>query len=96
MGIIRGAQLVVEISEQDCVGTSTVESEAELNLYEEQLQALRNRFGIRVGLCEFGTGHSSMLRATTLKPDVIKLSGCLLYTSPSPRDGLLSRMPSSA
>ena len=23
-------------------------------------------------------------------------SGCLLYTSPSPRDGLLSRMPSSA
>ena len=24
------------------------------------------------------------------------LNGCLLYTSPSPRDGLLSRMPSSA
>ena len=25
-----------------------------------------------------------------------RASGCLLYTSPSPRDGLLSRMPSSA
>ena len=25
-----------------------------------------------------------------------QMSGCLLYTSPSPRDGLLSRMPSSA
>ena len=25
-----------------------------------------------------------------------KLISCLLYTSPSPRDGLLSRMPSSA
>ena len=24
------------------------------------------------------------------------VAGCLLYTSPSPRDGLLSRMPSSA
>ena len=24
------------------------------------------------------------------------IRGCLLYTSPSPRDGLLSRMPSSA
>ena len=24
------------------------------------------------------------------------ISTCLLYTSPSPRDGLLSRMPSSA
>ena len=27
---------------------------------------------------------------------VIGPNGCLLYTSPSPRDGLLSRMPSSA
>ena len=26
----------------------------------------------------------------------VQLSICLLYTSPSPRDGLLSRMPSSA
>ena len=25
-----------------------------------------------------------------------QFSSCLLYTSPSPRDGLLSRMPSSA
>ena len=25
-----------------------------------------------------------------------RLKSCLLYTSPSPRDGLLSRMPSSA
>ena len=27
---------------------------------------------------------------------LIEAYGCLLYTSPSPRDGLLSRMPSSA
>ena len=27
---------------------------------------------------------------------VLALLACLLYTSPSPRDGLLSRMPSSA
>ena len=26
----------------------------------------------------------------------VRISTCLLYTSPSPRDGLLSRMPSSA
>ena len=30
------------------------------------------------------------------KIKVIKPETCLLYTSPSPRDGLLSRMPSSA
>ena len=27
---------------------------------------------------------------------LVSHDGCLLYTSPSPRDGLLSRMPSSA
>ena len=32
----------------------------------------------------------------TRRPDVARSSVCLLYTSPSPRDGLLSRMPSSA
>ena len=30
------------------------------------------------------------------RSDPIRLYRCLLYTSPSPRDGLLSRMPSSA
>ena len=35
----------------------------------------------------------------TTSENLIKIEGieaCLLYTSPSPRDGLLSRMPSSA
>ena len=45
------------------------------------------------------------LSSPALKPKVVKpkkgkgsysRKGCLLYTSPSPRDGLLSRMPSSA
>ena len=38
---------------------------------------------------------------TIIKPEIENYNGeiiktCLLYTSPSPRDGLLSRMPSSA
>ena len=32
----------------------------------------------------------------TLPRISFEINGCLLYTSPSPRDGLLSRMPSSA
>ena len=32
----------------------------------------------------------------SLDPERAKQYHCLLYTSPSPRDGLLSRMPSSA
>ena len=39
------------------------------------------------------------LKFITLWPTVFDMANakdCLLYTSPSPRDGLLSRMPSSA
>ena len=36
---------------------------------------------------ELRTAHHNLL---------LRIIGCLLYTSPSPRDGLLSRMPSSA
>ena len=32
----------------------------------------------------------------TIMEEVTSSKFCLLYTSPSPRDGLLSRMPSSA
>ena len=34
--------------------------------------------------------------ADQVEEDIIYLTGCLLYTSPSPRDATLSRMPSSA
>ena len=38
------------------------------------------------------------IKAILKEPDGIVMiyKSCLLYTSPSPRDGLLSRMPSSA
>ena len=42
-----------------------------------------------VSFCEI-RGETSINDVTTKEPT------CLLYTSPSPRDGLLSRMPSSA
>ena len=49
-----------------------------------------------------GTDNESASIATqkSILTDYVKKQGwhiaCLLYTSPSPRDGLLSRMPSSA
>ena len=39
-----------------------------------------------------GGGHKQQYRIIDFKRN----KDCLLYTSPSPRDGLLSRMPSSA
>ena len=49
-----------------------------------------NTFGDRINLLRRIAGPQ---QAT---PTVAEMKGCLLYTSPSPRDGLLSRMPSSA
>ena len=48
---------------------------------------------------ENGTATSSDFGFADIKAKTIayaKICTCLLYTSPSPRDGLLSRMPSSA
>ena len=39
---------------------------------------------------------SEQFKAFFERTDTFALGVCLLYTSPSPRDGLLSRMPSSA
>ena len=40
--------------------------------------------------------HCSVLAEDAIKTAIADLQGCLLYTSPSPRDATLSRMPSSA
>ena len=45
-----------------------------------------------LGQAQTGTGKT----AAFALPLIEKLSGCLLYTSPSPRDRTRSRMPSSA
>ena len=42
--------------------------------------------------CDLATADVS----TVFSEAIADTGGCLLYTSPSPRDGLLSRMPSSA
>ena len=45
---------------------------------------------------ETGLKAASIMEEGKLVSDEIVIDICLLYTSPSPRDGLLSRMPSSA
>ena len=44
----------------------------------------------------FKVSSAMKMVAGTARSMGVKVKGCLLYTSPSPRDGLLSRMPSSA
>ena len=40
--------------------------------------------------------YNLQLKGELIRPDRSKVSACLLYTSPSPRDRTRSRMPSSA
>ena len=51
-----------------------------------------NSADVAMDIFERGVCLPSDIKMTTQEQDRI----CLLYTSPSPRDGLLSRMPSSA
>ena len=57
----------------------------------ELLGSVSGELGLR-GFLE-GRGHELIVTADKDGPES---AFCLLYTSPSPRDGLLSRMPSSA
>ena len=41
-------------------------------------------------------GEVSIFESGAIIDYIVERHNCLLYTSPSPRDGLLSRMPSSA
>ena len=49
----------------------------------------------QICMAAMGIGLTPFVRVPANTPEWISRA-CLLYTSPSPRDGLLSRMPSSA
>ena len=59
-----------------------IHDEGNLNISNIKAKATiwKNKFGIKVIFIDY----------------IGLINSCLLYTSPSPRDGLLSRMPSSA
>ena len=73
----------------------------ELNEYENYINTLvnvelnQNQFDAMVSWV-YNLGGGNLKASTLLKVLNAGDYACLLYTSPSPRDGLLSRMPSSA
>ena len=72
-----------------------------LTLVPERFEAIWFESPVRLTHLEFELLHCLLQRhGQTVSPALILKEvwgyDCLLYTSPSPRDGLLSRMPSSA
>ena len=59
---------------------------------EEEVERLRGSIKIEYSLCK--NQSQKLWKLLNSEPYVNTL--CLLYTSPSPRDATLSRMPSSA
>ena len=67
--------------------------------YAHQLTALEKSWNKETYayFMEMGTGKTKVLIDNmSMLYDKGKIDGCLLYTSPSPRDRTRSRMPSSA
>ena len=65
----------------------------------QTIKAIQNRWPT-VQAIKTGKGDAAVyirdFLADEIHPNVFQVRDCLLYTSPSPRDATLSRMPSSA
>ena len=76
--------------------------EIEKKIWDLLTNAVKDRSAeFRTPVCICGNdqdldGRGVVLRKADQQNNFVQYHSCLLYTSPSPRDGLLSRMPSSA
>ena len=100
--IIIGATTDVISAEGKIVTAGGIDTHVHFINPEQAEVALESGVTTHIG---GGTGASEGTKATTVTPgpwhihrmlEAAEHLPCLLYTSPSPRDGLLSRMPSSA
>ena len=68
----------------------------EIGIVQDQIEDLSGNLNTNSLSTFFETGVGSPIVNAPVAPDVVYVGRCLLYTSPSPRDATLSRMPSSA
>ena len=92
-GVAAGSQIGPDQSELDRVTASL----ADADRYTSEARKERNDREGQIRHCQ-AVLELSLMQLNELSDASTALidPSCLLYTSPSPRDGLLSRMPSSA
>ena len=82
------------------VDAMVAEAVEEARRIDEASMAKHNReatiISMILGFTTLALFVDGLLRILGIIPPFMHIDVCLLYTSPSPRDGLLSRMPSSA
>ena len=88
---IIGGKLYVDLVDHTA-GTLTASSAIVVDSNSKIDQLLVDNLSLNANALTSTSGDIALISAQNLDLDLT----CLLYTSPSPRDGLLSRMPSSA
>ena len=97
--------LLAGVQWASAIGTlcSVLADPAERQQFKEDVDALNDYMAencvdahLRQRLREYFHQTVVLRRHHATQKLLTQMSPCLLYTSPSPRDGLLSRMPSSA
>ena len=79
------------------VGASIIATAVQADKWSDQFPHIKNTGDIP-GECSYESMSKKDYsgRKLTINTHAVPVMGCLLYTSPSPRDRSLSRMPSSA
>ena len=72
------------------------EVEQTLNTYNDIVASILNKGPYTIEKVSDNNQRNGNWTTIQTYSNINILANCLLYTSPSPRDGLLSRMPSSA
>ena len=112
MAVLKGNQVILEtqieeqnasidayLKKQEQVSFQPKSMEAEKNEALREFNSLRDKFS-KHDMNSLALAKPKLIETRVnngtrkVKEALVKI--CLLYTSPSPRDGLLSRMPSSA
>ena len=108
IGILVGMLLpAVQMVREAARRTNCLNNLRQLTLACHNYEGAHSRFPSGVGEIALTTGVASTESGSWIVPllpylekqnvaDELRLTVCLLYTSPSPRDATLSRMPSSA
>ena len=93
-GLLLGAQMLGEDGVPSRINAFAMAIQTGLTVYD--LEESELAYAPPFGSAKDPVNFAGMIAVDILRDDMPICHCCLLYTSPSPRDGLLSRMPSSA